>query len=100
MRCVLQKTRAIIESYLSTCSSDTRSQLIFTTHDQLLLDQEILRRDEIWFLEKNEYGECSLSSLSDYKGLRYDVDIRKGYLLGRYGGIPQIQGLPFEKDTA
>ncbi len=93
-------TRAIIESYLSTCTNDTRSQIIFTTHDPLLLDQEILRRDEMWFLEKNEYGECTLSSLSDYKGVRYDKDIRKGYLLGRYGGIPQILGLPFQKDTA
>ncbi len=93
-------TRSIIESYLLTCSNNTKSQLIFTTHDPLLLDQEILRRDEIWFLEKNEYGECTLTSLSDYKDVRNDKDIRKGYLLGRYGGIPQIQGLPFQKDTA
>ncbi|VAV82699.1 ATPase/GTPase, AAA15 family [hydrothermal vent metagenome] len=93
-------TRAIIEGYLSTCSNNTESQFIFTTHDPLLLDQELLRRDEMWFLDRDEYGACTLSSLSDYKGVRYDKDIRKGYLLGRYGGIPQIQGLPFQKNTA
>jgi hypothetical protein len=93
-------SKAIIEGYLSTCTNDTKSQLIFTTHDPFLLNQEILRRDEIWFLEKNEFGECTLSSLSDYKGVRNDKDIRKGYLIGRYGGIPQILGLPFQEDSA
>lgn len=65
----------------------TQGQLIFTTHESNLLDLNIFRQDEIWFAEKNEQGCTRLYSLSDYKP-RYDLDIRKGYLKGRFGAIP------------
>ena len=63
------------------------SQLIVTTHESSLLDQELLRRDEIWFVEKTPQGNSKIYSLEEYKP-RHDKDIRKGYLLGRYGAIP------------
>ncbi len=65
----------------------TRGQLIFTTHEANLLDLSIFRQDEIWFAEKNHSGATELYSLSEYKP-RYDLDIRKGYLKGRFGAIP------------
>ncbi len=61
-------------------------QFIFTTHEANLLDQNIFRRDEIWFVEKDQ-GETKLYPLSDFD-IRYDLDIRKGYLNGRFGAIP------------
>ena len=68
------------------------TQLLFTTHDALLLDLNFLRRDQIWFAEKNE-NSCAtelypLSSFSPRKG----ENIRKGYLQGRFGAIPFIGG--------
>lgn len=83
-------TRSLIENYLQSCSLSTRSQLLFTTHDLLLMDQDLLRRDEIWITERNNKGCSLLMSLGDYKDVRYDKDIRKSYLKGSFGGIPKI----------
>jgi uncharacterized protein len=63
------------------------NQLIFTTHDTNLLDLELLRRDEIWFFEKDRQGSSSLYSLAEFK-TRPDLKIEKGYLNGRFGAIP------------
>ena len=71
---------------------NTKGQLIFTTHESNLLDQEIFRQDEIWFAEKNYYGSTDLYSLSDFKEHK-TIDIRKGYLNGRYGSIPFLSNL-------
>lgn len=84
-------TRVLLETYLNNCSTETRTQLLFTTHDNSLMAQELFRRDEIWHTERSESGESSLFSLGDFKNVRYDKDIRKSYLQGRYGGIPEIQ---------
>ncbi len=65
----------------------TNGQLIFTTHESNLLDQDIFRQDEIWFAEKDFNGSTDLYSLSDFKEHK-TIDIRKGYLNGRYGSIP------------
>lgn len=67
--------------------TNTNGQLVFTTHESNLLDQEIFRQDEIWFAEKDLNGSTDLYSLSDFKEHK-TIDIRKGYLSGRYGSIP------------
>lgn len=71
---------------------NTKGQLIFTTHDSNLLDQNIFRRDEIWFAEKQADGSTAMYPLSDFK-IRYDLDIEKGYLNGRFGAIPFLGNL-------
>jgi len=71
-----------------------QSQLIVTTHESNLLTFDLLRRDEIWFVEKDERGATALYSLEEYTP-RYDKDIQKGYLLGRFGAIPIIGKKPF-----
>lgn len=71
---------------------NTNGQLIFTTHESNLLDQDIFRQDEIWFAEKDKDGCTDLYSLSDYKE-HNTIDIRKGYLMGRYGAIPFLGNL-------
>lgn len=70
----------------------TRGQLIFSTHESNLLDQEIFRPDEIWFVEKNKKGATQLYALSEFKE-HHTIDIRKGYLNGRYGAIPFLSNL-------
>lgn len=83
-------TRQLLESYLASRDASARSQLIFTTHDVLLMDQELLRRDEMWVAERDAQGQSQLFSFAEYKELRNDTDIRKRYLQGRLGGTPQI----------
>lgn len=70
--------------------TENNSQLLITTHDSNLLDQKLLRRDEIWFVEKNINKASEVYSLDKYKE-RFDKEIRKAYLNGRYGGIPQFK---------
>lgn len=83
-------TRQLLERYLAGCTSETRTQLLFTTHDVLLMDQRWLRRDEMWITERDAAGTSSLLSFSEYRDVRYDKDLRKSYLQGRLGGIPRI----------
>lgn len=70
----------------------TKGQLIFSTHESNLLDQDQFRPDEIWFAEKNKQGATDLFPLSDFKE-HHTIDIRKGYLTGRYGAIPFLSNL-------
>jgi AAA15 family ATPase/GTPase len=81
-------TRKILEIFFIT-SENVESQLIATTHDANLLDFDLLRRDEIWFVEKNNLGESIIFSLEEFKP-RGDNQIQKRYLQGRFGGIPNI----------
>lgn len=82
--------RQLLEAYLASCSTKTRTQLLLTTHDVMLMDQQLLRRDEMWVAERDNSGASSLFSFSEYKEVRYDKDLRKSYLQGRLGGIPRI----------
>ena len=83
-------TRQLVEAYLAVCDAKSRSQLLITTHDVHLMDQRLLRRDEMWAAERDRDGNSKLFSFSEYKDVRYDKDIRKSYLQGRLGGIPRI----------
>ena len=82
--------RQLLEEYLSNCSTETRTQLLLTTHNVMLMDQQLLRRDEMWAAERDGAGVSSLFSFGEYKDVRYDKDIRKSYLQGRMGGMPRI----------
>ena len=83
-------TKKLLEEYLISCSPMSRTQLLLTTHDIFLMDQNILRRDEMWVTERDHRGDSSIFSFSEYKDVRYDKDIRKSYLQGRLGGVPRI----------
>jgi uncharacterized protein len=82
--------RFLLEKYLRSCNLDSRTQILFTTHDLLLMDQKLFRRDEMLVVEKNNQGASSVVSLDEYKNTRLDKDIRKSYIQGRFGGIPHI----------
>ena len=62
-------------------------QIIATTHDSNLLDLDLLRQDEIWFVERQEDHSSKIFSLNKFKE-RYDKKIDREYLLGRYGAVP------------
>jgi len=63
------------------------AQLIFTTHDTTVLDQTLMRRDQVWFVEKDAENATRLYPLSDYKPRKGEA-LQKGYLYGRYGALP------------
>jgi AAA15 family ATPase/GTPase len=85
-------TRFIVKMFNS---KETNAQLIFATHDTNLLNKNIFRRDQIWFVEKDIYGATDLYSLVEYKTeesakVRNDASFEKDYILGKYGAIPFI----------
>lgn len=75
-------------------SSKSRAQLIFTTHDTTLLSQSIMRRDQVWFVEKDQQQSTQLYSLADFSPRKNEA-LEKGYLSGRYGAIPFLSELDF-----
>lgn len=85
-------TRAIISLFNSKETNPKGAQLVFTTHDANLLDNRLLRRDQIWFVEKDRYGASHLVSLAEYR-VRKEASFEKDYLQGRYGGIPSLGDL-------
>lgn len=71
-------------------NNDSKAQLIYTTHDTTLMDKKFFRRDQIWFVQKDEHGYSELTALSDFK-VRSDASFEKDYLAGVYGGIPFLK---------
>lgn len=69
---------------------NSTAQLIYTTHDTTLMDKKFFRRDQIWFVQKDEFGYSELSALSDFK-VRSDASFEKDYLGGVYGGVPLLK---------
>ena len=85
-------TRRLVEMMQNPKINTNHAQLIFTTHDVMLLDLTLLRRDQIWFTDKDPKTLATeLFSLWDFS-VRKGENIRKGYLQGRYGAIPFIGG--------
>jgi AAA15 family ATPase/GTPase len=84
-----QLSRALVDLFNDLSHRGSNSQLIFTTHDTNLMDQNLLRRDELWIIDKNQFGASTLSSIVDFN-VRNDKKLDKDYLLGRFGGIPAI----------
>ena len=63
---------------------------MFATHDQTLLNRNLLRRDQIWFVEKDQWGASDLFRLDSVKGLRKDANFEKEYITGQLGAVPRI----------
>ena len=84
-------TKAIVKLFNS--EKNKTAQLCFVTHDTNLLDNDLLRRDQIYFAEKNQRGETSIYSLNEIKGVRNDSSLEKDYIKGKYGAIPYIRNL-------
>ena len=80
----------LISSYLEACDSDTRHQLIISTHDLLLMEEDSLRRDELWVCENTPGQGSGLCCVGRHPGVRTDTDILKAYRSGTFGGYPRL----------
>lgn len=78
----------LFDFFLSKCKN-VNSQFIAASHESTLLTQKLLRKDEIWFVVKDKMGASKLHSLEDYS-IRFDKEVRRDYLLGRYKGVPKF----------
>lgn len=81
---------ALIDKHLD---SEDPSQLVFTTHDTHLMGTKLLRRDQIWIVERDANGATQLRSVHDFEG-RESEDVEKRYFEGRYRGLPLLKGRP------
>ena len=78
--------RRLVEHFQNPTVHKKGTQLIFTTHDTSLLDPDLFRRDQIWFVEKDRGQASKLYPLSDFS-LRKNEALERGYLMGRYGAL-------------
>lgn len=78
----------LFDFFLDKCDN-INSQFIVASHESTLLTQKLLRKDEIWFVVKDKEGASHLHSLEDYN-IRFDKEVRRDYLLGRYKGVPKL----------
>jgi hypothetical protein len=81
--------KALVNLFDSSANTKN-AQLIFATHDQGLLDPKHIRRDQVWFVEKDDFGASRLYSLAEFKGVRKEARFAKEYLLGQFGGVPHL----------
>jgi len=80
----------IVNLFHDPAQNRNGAQLVFATHNTHLLDQEVLRRDQIWFTERDpRTGASELYSLVEFSP-RKDKDLERGYLAGRYGALPFV----------
>lgn len=95
--------RNFLLTFLNPEINTKHAQLIFTTHDTWQLSNQLLRRDEVWFTEKDEQGISKLYSLADFVDesgtrIRKDESYEKNYLIGKYGAIPTLKSIDIFKD--
>jgi uncharacterized protein len=81
-------TQALIGLFNSSANTKG-AQLVFATHDQGLLNSRRIRRDQVWFVEKNDFGESRLYCLDEFK-IRKEAKFEKEYLLGEFGAVPKL----------
>ena len=94
--------RRIVELFQATHHNPRMAQLVFNAHEVELLgdtDQRDIGRDQLWLTHKGADGATSLSQAIDYRP-RKDVSLRRSYLQGRYGGIPNLDSAAFEQASA
>lgn len=90
--------RNIILTFLNPATNPNHAQIIFTTHDVWQFTNELLRRDELWVTNKDKNGVSTLYSVADFKDeegnkIRKNGALAKNYLVGSYGGVPELKPL-------
>ena len=81
--------RRLVELFQNPVLNKKGAQLIFTTHDTSLMDPDLFRRDQIWFVEKDQDQASRLYPLSDFSPRKNEA-LERGYLMGRYGALPLL----------
>lgn len=95
--------RNFLLTFLNPEINTNHAQLIFTTHDTWQLSNQLLRRDEVWFIEKDGQGISKLYSLADFVDesggrIRKDESYEKNYLIGKYGAVPTLKSIDLFKE--
>ena len=85
--------RFLVELFHSPETNPKNAQLVFTTHETSILSQEVFRRDQIWFCEKNDMLATELIPLSDFSPRKGRENLEMSYLAGRYGALPFVRKL-------
>ncbi|MEE8429188.1 MAG: ATP-binding protein [Gammaproteobacteria bacterium] len=85
-------TRFLIGLLHSDDTNPHNAQLVFTSHDTTLMEGDLLRRDQMWFVEKDQFRATRLFPLSDFRPRKHEA-IQRGYLRGRYGALPYVRRL-------
>ncbi|CCU83433.1 conserved hypothetical protein [Mesotoga infera] len=81
----------LIDKFNSISENSKNAQMICNTHNPLILESKKVRRDQFWFVDKNELGESSLYRLTDFTNVRKDLNLKKAYLLGQFDAIPKMR---------
>lgn len=92
--------RELLYQYLTNNIESAKGQLIFNSHEDILIDEKLFRQDEIWFVEKNDLNETQVFPLSNFPNVRHDLDLSKNYLEGKFGGVPfneELDKLKFDE---
>ena len=85
----------LIKLFHHPLTNPRNAQLIFASHETTLLDRELLRKDQIWFTEKNKYGETQLFSAQHFDQVKGDEPFDLWYMQGKFGGQPNIKEVEF-----
>lgn len=80
--------KEILSQYLEYNLGAAKGQLIFNSHEDFIMDEKIIRQDELWLVEKDKSGETDIFPLSNIENVRFDLNLRKNYLNGKFGGVP------------
>lgn len=86
----------LIQLFHSSETNPNNAQLIFTTHETAILNQDVFRRDQVWFCEKNESQATTLYPLTDFSPRKNRENFEMGYLSGRYGALPYTKEFNFQ----
>jgi len=89
----------LLVDMFNSLSNDNSAQLIFTTHETSILNQEVLRRDQVWFCERDNDLSTTVYPLSDFKPRKEYENIENSYLSGRYGAIPYFEKINFKMNN-
>ena len=83
----------IIKMFTSERINPKNAQLVIVTHDVTLMNEEQIRRDQVWFTQKNDQGISELFALSDFEGVRENTPFAKWYLASKFGAVPTIESI-------
>jgi AAA15 family ATPase/GTPase len=85
----------LIRLFNSKISNPKNAQLIFATHEVTLLDHDVFRKDQIWFVQKDKHGNSELYNAGDFEGIRDSTNFEVWYRTGKFGGNPEIKEIEF-----
>ena len=86
-----QMVKFLVNLFHSNKTNPNNAQMVFTTHETAILNQEVFRRDQIWFCEKDERQATVLYPLTDFSPRKGRENLEAGYLSGRYGALPYLR---------